>query len=127
MVRGLHQHMCRFLQQRTNLDASFGSCASCGNFLCPFDSFVQIVAVEDVVAGELLFRFCKWTIEDDRLAVLWADCGRRCCWPEWLSSLEDAFLGSLSHYASVSFGDLLHRFWIGGSLLPRVDEQHVTH
>src|SRR5262249_1222624 len=110
--------MCRFRQQRTNLDASFGSRASRGDFPRPLDGFIQILTVEDVIPGELLLGFGEWTIEDDRLAVLWANrCGSG-CWPEWLRSLEDAFRSSVGHYPAVSFGDLLHRFWIGGSLLP---------
>ena len=46
----------------TNLDASFGSSASSRDLLGPFDSFVQVLAVEDVVAGELLFGFREWAI-----------------------------------------------------------------
>src|SRR5215469_13726473 len=127
MVRRLYHQVRRLFQQRTNLDASFGSLASSWNFLCPLDRFIQVFAVEDVVSRELLFGFGKWAVEDDGCAIALTNGGRGGRRAQRLGAFKDAFRSRFSHDLPVSLGDLLHRFRIRRSLLPGINEQHVTH
>src|SRR5580698_3821908 len=58
-----------------DFDAAFTTPASRGDLGGPMDGFIQIFAVEDVVAGELFFRFRKGTVGNNGLTGLRPDGG----------------------------------------------------
>src|SRR5215470_6929272 len=59
----------------TNFDTAAGTPAAGRNFAGPFECFVEVRAIENVVSGELLFGFGEGTIGHHRLAVQHADRG----------------------------------------------------
>src|SRR5882757_11030205 len=58
-------------------DFNIAGCAAAGGGdLCgPGESFVEVFAVEDVVAGELFFGFDEGAVSDEEFAVVDADGG----------------------------------------------------
>src|ERR1700733_7113720 len=65
------------LADGTDLNASNPTGASSGYPGSPSESFVEILAVEDIVSGELLFGLGKRTVGDHRRAVVHAQGGGR--------------------------------------------------
>src|SRR6202008_1475515 len=59
-----------------DFDASIGATAARGNLGGPFEGFVEIGAVENVVTGKLLFGFGKRPVSNKCFAVLHPN--RRC-------------------------------------------------
>src|ERR1700722_7227901 len=112
---------------RPNLNASGPARAGSRNFSGPGQSFVQILTLQNVVSGQLLFGFCKWPVGDQRLAILHANGGSRGAGLERIGSTEDAAFASLIHDGLVSGGDRTHLLRSRGLIFVGVDQHHVTH
>jgi hypothetical protein len=56
--------------KRANLDTALTAFTAGGNLLRPLDGVIQVFAVEDVIAGELLFRLGERPIQEYRLTVI---------------------------------------------------------
>src|SRR6266581_3819027 len=83
---GLHFH------EGTNFD---GAVERVGYLCSQFDSFIQVLAVEDVSTGKLFLRFGKWAVNNERFAF--ADANRHGCagWLQRRSSHQDSTLHRL--------------------------------
>src|SRR5271156_1243759 len=66
----IHRHTLGKLADGTDLNASSPTGTGSGYPGRPVESFVEILAVEDIVSGELLFGLGKWTVGDHRAAVV---------------------------------------------------------
>jgi hypothetical protein len=67
----------------------------------PLDGFIQILAFEYVVAGELFLGFGKWPIDRHWQPILNSDCGRRPRRFQFFAAEQDAFLSRIGHDRSV--------------------------
>ena len=56
--------------QGANLDAAFASFAGRRNLRRPLNGFVQVLAIDDVIAGKLLLGLGERPVSDQRFAVL---------------------------------------------------------
>src|SRR5262249_1640684 len=115
--------------KRPDLDASGAAAAGGRDFGGPLDRLVDVAAVEDVVARELLPGLRERAVgqhglapfEADRLGGRGGGGGR--------GSLEDPAPRGLVHDGAVPLDDLvsLFRRRAGFRLLGRVDQHHVAH
>src|SRR5438094_98637 len=60
----------------TNLDASFTTTADGRNSFAPFDCFVEVLAFQNIVAGQLFLRFREWSVRRQHLSIAQP---HRCC------------------------------------------------
>jgi hypothetical protein len=58
---------------RADFHAAASAAAACGNLGSPFQSFIEIGAIENVVAGKLLLGFGKRPVGYERFPVLEAN------------------------------------------------------
>src|SRR3984957_14672939 len=91
-----------------NLDVSGPTRAGCGYFSGQGQGFVQILTLENVVSGPLLFGFRKWPVSDQRLAILHANGGGRSAGLKRIGCTKDAALQGLIHDNLVGVGDRAH-------------------
>src|SRR5438874_13501102 len=115
-----------FCADGTHFHAAVAASARSGDLRCPFQRFVQIRAVENVVASKLLFGFSKWPIGHHRLAVVQAHRCRRRARFQRFGAAQDAPPRRLRHDFAMRSRDLAHlvgrRFYFLG-----IDQQHVSH
>src|SRR6266404_907050 len=62
--------------QGANFDAAFASLAGGRNLLRPLDGFVQVLAIEDVIASQLFLGLGEGSVCDQRFTVLHSNGGR---------------------------------------------------
>src|SRR6516225_7291855 len=74
---GLTLRPLREFVNRADFHAAGSATAACGNLGSPFQGFIEIGAVENVVAGKLLLGFGKRPVGHERFSVLEANCRRR--------------------------------------------------
>ena len=113
---------------RADLDAALPSFASGRNSPGPLDGFIQIAALENVVARELLLGFGERAIESDRSAFFHTDGGRERGRFQPLHRQQDALLPGFLHDGAVAVLDaldLLDRRTFRPFL--RIDQKHVAH
>src|SRR5271163_2903615 len=69
-------HALRHLTEWADLDQPATPLTTSRNLCGPFQSFVQVLAIEDIEPRQLLLGLGVWAIGDHDFAVLHADSGR---------------------------------------------------
>src|SRR5215472_6929111 len=100
----------RLKPERANLDAAFAAQAGGGNLLGPLDRLCQILAVEDVIACQLLLCLGERSVHHQHLAVPAPDCGGRAGWAQRRRALQDPELRRFVHHPAMHFRDHLVLF-----------------
>ena len=110
-----------------DFDIADGAAAGGGDAGGPLESVVEVGAIEDVVAGELLLGFGEGAVGDERFAVVDAHGGGGGGGGEGVGGAEDAAAGGVLHEGGVGGGGLLQLGGGGGLVFLAVDEHHVAH
>src|SRR6266568_7323133 len=101
MIQTLYRSGLHF-REGTDFD---GAVERVGYLCSQFDSFIQVLAVEDVSSGKLFLRFGEWAIDDQRFALADAD-GPGCAgWLQRRSSHQDASLHRLLSKCAMALHD----------------------
>src|SRR5262249_41358126 len=109
------------------LDASRASPARARYFRRPFERFVEIGTIENVISRELFFGLGEWAVGHQDLASFYPDRSCRCCSLQWLRRAEDAAPCRFLLYSQVAGIDLGHLFGRGVVIFLCVDQHHVPH
>src|SRR5256885_6007819 len=95
---------------RTYFHAALAASAGGGNLRCPFQRFVQIRTVENVVAGELFFGLSERPIGHHRIAVVQPHRCRRRARLQRFGGAQDPPPRRLPHDFPVRSRNLMHLF-----------------
>src|SRR5208283_5529033 len=87
----------RLEPQRTDFDTAVTSAAAARDARSPFDGLIQVLALQNVIPGELFLRFGERAIGDQRFPVLHADSGRRAGGLQRRRSVKDAAARGFFH------------------------------
>src|SRR5262249_17778426 len=82
----------------TNFHAATAALAGRGDFRSPGNSFVQILAVQNIVTSELLLGFGKRAVTEERLVVANPDSRGGSGGLKWLGAAKYAMSGSFDHH-----------------------------
>src|SRR5689334_9271395 len=115
-------------RQRTNLDAAIPTTAAGRNSGSVSDGFVQIFAIQDVIACQLLAGFGKGAVRNERLSILDTDgCGSAGTGQRF-RTFEHTIRARVLNDSEVSIHDfLLLRRSSFSRIFPGINQQHVTH
>src|SRR5580692_11327188 len=119
----------RQLPQLADFDGALCTAAGRRNSSGPGDGLVQISAVEDIVAGELLLGLGEGSVDRQDLAVFHADGGSGVGSPERIYRHEHAALSSLVDHREMILPNLLGFLGLHGTEVAflGVDQHHVAH
>src|SRR5262249_7901197 len=96
---------------RTNFDATIRTETARRNLARPLNRFLDSFTIQNVVAGELFFRFSEWAIRRQRLAVTVRANSDGCrCRLKRLRAMKYSALFRLAHHGAMSQGDFFVLF-----------------
>src|SRR5271168_972230 len=93
------------LTEWADLDQPATPLTTSRNLCGPFQSFVQVFAIEDIEPRQLLLGLGVWAIGDHDFAVLHADSGRGDAGRKWFSATQNAATLRLIQQRTMSLGD----------------------
>src|SRR6266436_19856 len=112
----------------SNLDATFSAAANQRDFRGPPDRFIQILAVQNVIAGKLFLGFRERAVQRDRLTTLHPNGGGRAGRLQRLRRPVNTELLGLLHDRPMCGRSPLDFLRRGGTVLFfLINQQHVTH
>src|SRR5438067_1041842 len=100
---------CGYARHGADLDAAFPALARCRNARSPLDRLIQVLAVQDVVAGELLLRLGEGSVGDQRPSIVHAHGGSARGGRERLGAEQDTLTDGFRHQSAMGIRYLAAR------------------